>query len=39
LLQPYNNVEMMWSAIKSKLLEGVIRYTPSTKPFLVWKKS
>jgi len=40
LLQPYvNNVEMMWNAIKSKLLEGqgVNRYIPNTTPFSVWK--
>ena len=38
LLQPYNNVEMMWNAIKSKLLEAVNRYIPSTTPFSVLKK-
>ena len=29
---------MMWNAVKSKLLEGLNRYIPSTTPFSVWTK-
>jgi len=34
----FDNVEMMWNAVKSKLLEGLNRYIPSTTPFSVWTK-
>jgi len=38
LKQCTGDVEMMWSVIKHRLLEGVYKYIPTTLPFASWKK-
>ena len=38
LKQCTGDVEMMWSVIKQRLLEGVHKYIPTTLPFASWKK-
>ena len=38
LKQCTGDVEMMWSVIKHRLLEGVYKYVPTTLPFASSKK-